>query len=66
MYIVDALTPNVQKFTNNGTLITKWGVKGTGNGEFNGPEGISVDSHGNVYVTDAENHRIQKFSLRTQ
>jgi len=40
----------------------KWGSSGSGNGEFDGPTGIAMDSIGNVYVTDSSNHRIQKFA----
>ncbi len=34
---------------------------GTASGEFNTPVGIEVDSIGNVYVADTNNHRIQVF-----
>jgi len=44
------------------TFITKWGSKGSGNGQFNGLSGITVDSSGNIYVVDCTNHRIQKFT----
>ena len=43
------------------SFITKWGSFGTGDGEFERPDGIAVDSSGNVFVADTENHRIQKF-----
>ena len=39
----------------------KWGSYGTGNGQFNYPWGVSIDSFGNVYVADKGNNRIQKF-----
>ncbi|MCW5865514.1 MAG: hypothetical protein KIT52_20670 [Anaerolineae bacterium] len=39
----------------------KAGTNGSGNGEFNLPHGVAVDGHGNVYVSDSSNHRIQKF-----
>jgi streptogramin lyase len=39
----------------------KFGSYGSGNGEFNLPQGVAVDSSGDIYVTDTSNHRIQKF-----
>ncbi len=44
------------------SFITKWGSNGTGNGQFSDPEGIAIDSAGNVYVAEYYNNRIQKFS----
>ncbi len=41
---------------------TQWGGPGSGNGQFNGPVGVAVDGTGAVYVADAGNHRIQKFT----
>jgi len=43
-------------------FLLEWGQHGTARGEFNQPIGISVDSEGNVYVSDSGNDRIQKFS----
>jgi len=53
----------IQKYTPEGNLITKWGSPGQGNGQFSWPEGIAVDTAGNVYIADTGNHRIQKFGL---
>jgi tripartite motif-containing protein 71 len=39
----------------------KWGKKGTGEGEFNTPYSVDVDSQGDVWVADRDNSRIQKF-----
>jgi DNA-binding beta-propeller fold protein YncE len=39
-----------------------WGSQGVGNGQFNSPTGVAVDSLGNVYAADYGNHRIQKFN----
>ena len=38
------------------------GSFGTGDGQFDQPRGIAVDSDGNVYVADSGNNRIQKFT----
>ena len=40
----------------------KWGSKGIGDGEFNGPAGLSIDRNDNIYVTDKNNNRIQVFT----
>src|SRR5213595_1964367 len=45
-----------------GTLLLTWGVPGgTGNGELRRPGDAATDASGNIYVADADNHRIQKF-----
>jgi hypothetical protein len=51
----------VQRFTSNGTFLTKWGSRGGADGEFEGPVGLATDPAGNVYVADRGNERIQKF-----
>jgi len=42
-------------------FVTKWGSRGSGDGQFESPKGIAVDAVGNVYVADSRNHRIQEF-----
>ena len=37
------------------------GQSGSGNGQFQNPDGIAVDSSNNVYVADYDNNRIEKF-----
>lgn len=39
-----------------------WGSFGAADGQFKYPWGVGVDSAGNVYVADRDNHRVQKFS----
>lgn len=42
--------------------MTQWGSRGTGDGQFQSPQGVAVDESGNVYIADTNNNRIQKFS----
>ena len=51
----------IQKFDSNGGFISKWGSRGTGDGQFRYPSDIAVGPSGDIYVADADNHRIQKF-----
>ena len=57
----------MQKFTSNGGFLLYLGTegtgagRGTGDGQFHNPKGISVDRAGNVYVAETINHRVQVF-----
>ena len=42
-------------------FVLKWGTQGSADAQFSSPLGIAVDSSGNVFVADTNNHRIQKF-----
>jgi tripartite motif-containing protein 71 len=67
VYILESGGPSseswsrVQKFSQDGNFITKWGSNGTGDGQFNDPSGVATDATGNIYVVDTDNKRIQKF-----
>jgi sugar lactone lactonase YvrE len=67
VYVADTYNNRIQKFDSsdgiNYNFITEWGSSGSGNGQFNGPWGVAVDSSGNVYVADSVNNRIQKFDV---
>jgi len=53
---------NIGLFAQSYNYVAKWGSFGIGNGCFNIPAGIAIDSSGYVYVSDSGNHRIQKFA----
>jgi DNA-binding beta-propeller fold protein YncE len=51
----------VVKFNRDGKYLMAWGKKGKGEGEFNLPHAIRIDSKGLLYVADRENDRVQVF-----
>jgi sugar lactone lactonase YvrE len=52
----------VQEFSPTGAFLRQWGSPGSGNGQFLYPNGIAVDTSGNVWVVDTFNNRVQEFS----
>jgi len=61
IYVSVRRNNQIQKFDSNGNFISKFGTKGSGDGEFNQPGSIAIDRDGNIYVLDTGNCRIQKF-----
>ncbi|WP_319641651.1 NHL repeat-containing protein [Methanovulcanius yangii] len=57
VYVLDHSEQRVQKFTSDGTFVSKLKY-----GDFWGAKGIAVDDDGNIYICDTENNRIQKFA----
>lgn len=57
-------TNQVQKFSETGTYLLKFGVAGSEEGKFNisAPAGLALDGKGNVLVADPGNNRVQKWS----
>uniref|UniRef100_A0A8C0J246 RING-type E3 ubiquitin transferase n=1 Tax=Chelonoidis abingdonii TaxID=106734 RepID=A0A8C0J246_CHEAB len=46
-------------YSADGEFLFKFGSHGEGNGQFNAPTGVAVDSNGNIIVADWGNSRIQ-------
>lgn len=69
VYVADTWNHRIQKFDSDLKFVAKWGenadtrgvAQGNG-GKFYGPRAVAVDPDGNLLVTDAGNHRVQKFS----
>jgi sugar lactone lactonase YvrE len=66
VYIADYGNDRIQKFSNDGTYLSQWGTKGTDDGQFQGPSGLSIDSNDNIYVTDKNNNRVEVFTSNGQ
>lgn len=59
---VSATNSRVQQFTHAGVYLRGLGGLGTEHGKFHLPHGMVLDQHGDLYVSDTMNARIQKFS----
>jgi len=44
------------------TVPCQAGTLGSGDGQFKAPQGLAVDTSGNIYVLDTLNYRVQKFN----
>lgn len=67
VFVADAYNHRIETFTENGVYLGKWGGVGFGlsgkwPGWFRLAKAVTVDSTGNIYVADAFNRRIQKFT----
>lgn len=51
----------IQKHDTEGKLLTYWGTPGKLPGGFNNAHDFTVDSDGNLYIVQAQNHRIEKY-----
>jgi sugar lactone lactonase YvrE len=51
----------IVKFNKDGEFLTKWGKKGTGDGEFDLVHDVALDAQGRLYVADRNNRRVQIF-----
>ena len=61
LFVVDTLAHGVKIFSLDGELLSTFGRRGNGPGEFNYPTCVCVDRKGDVYVGDSLNFRIMVF-----
>ncbi len=52
----------VEKYDPDGNYLLEWGSYGSGNGKFDHTFAIAIDSNDNVWVSDRDHGRIQKFN----
>ncbi len=63
VFITDPEGYRVIEFTGAGQFVRTWGDFGVGPAELGLPSGIAVDREGNIWVADAGNNRILRYSL---
>ena len=75
IYVTDSRNSRIQKWSASGDILGWIGggvngwqtgaapITGNGDGQFNQPMGVALDSLGNIYVADKENHRVQKWDV---
>lgn len=64
LFVADGRAGWVRILGADGKPLGRWGTKGTAAGQFQLPHMLCVDSHGDVYVAEVTNKRIQKFSAK--
>jgi hypothetical protein len=64
VYVIESGNHRLQKFDHDGGFVTQLGSYGSALGHFRYPWGAAVDDSENVYVTDGQNYRVQKFGPR--
>ncbi|MFF1359993.1 RICIN domain-containing protein [Streptomyces sp. NPDC058297] len=72
LYIADTENHRIRKVTTDGKISTVAGAGSPGfagdggpavSARLNGPYGVAVDSAGDLYIADAENHRVRKVTV---
>ncbi|MDJ1499470.1 DUF7619 domain-containing protein [Xanthocytophaga agilis] len=61
IWVTDQENSRIQKFDKNGNFLMKFGSRGSGDGQFQGPIRMAIDRKNNIWVVDYNNYRIQKF-----
>jgi DNA-binding beta-propeller fold protein YncE len=61
VYVLDQGRTRIVKLSPDGQVLATWGSKGNGDGQFDDPTSVSVDTTNKVYVADPINRRIQVF-----
>jgi hypothetical protein len=67
VYVADQLNDRIMRWVKGATegsvIVGGNGGGGGQSNQLNGPVGLSFDGHGNLYVVDNVNHRVQEFNI---
>ena len=63
VFVTDPEAYRVLEFTSNGEFIRTWGDYGIGTANFGLAAALAVDAEGHVWVSDATNNRLMRFSI---
>jgi DNA-binding beta-propeller fold protein YncE len=63
VFVADQFNSRINEFNALGQFVKTWGAEGNGKGQLVLPQGVAVDSTGNVYVAEGNfgSRRVQKF-----
>lgn len=64
LWVSDYSNDRIEKFTEAGEYVTQFGTEGSGNGQFETPSNIAIDSKGDIWAIDWVGYqaRVQEFN----
>jgi sugar lactone lactonase YvrE len=67
VFVTDRSIDKIFEFTAGGSVLKTWGAPGGGRGQFHFVDrgylnGLAVDAHGDIWVADTGNNRVQELA----
>ena len=62
VFVAEQFKHRVTRLSAGGTVLGRWGVFGTANGQFQQPIGVAIDRAGLVHVLECAGNRVQVFT----
>ena len=63
IFVANRESHEIEVFESNGTYVTRWGTRGTADGQMQFPQGDTFAPDGTLLVSDTGNGRIERFSI---